>query len=155
MIRDSGAYREGIAAVFADVLVWTTTLSPFLAVFESSFCISSPLTGLICAVGAAGLADDELFGGGGDVLEGLCCAAGLSCWFAEDGCCAQSGKLAKANRLVTSAVRVFMKNPPWVPPRLRIRTSTARAARFPIGAQPSCQTRRGKPGTLCADCPRG
>jgi hypothetical protein len=66
------------SGVFTDVLVWTTTLSPFFAVFESSFCISSPLTGLIGAVGAAGLAD-ELYGGAGAVLEGLCCAAGLSC----------------------------------------------------------------------------
>src|ERR1700733_12098171 len=66
------------SGVFTAVLVWTITLSPFLAVFESSFCISSPLTGLICTVGAAGLAD-ELYWGAGAVLEGLCCAAGLSC----------------------------------------------------------------------------
>lgn len=44
------------SAVFADDLVCTTTLSPGLAVFESSLLTSSPLTGLISAEGAAGLA---------------------------------------------------------------------------------------------------
>src|ERR1700757_757734 len=59
------------SGVFIDVLVWTTTLSPFLAVFESSLFTSSPLTGLIVAVGASGLMD-EPFGGAAAGLEGLC-----------------------------------------------------------------------------------
>src|ERR1700677_1518608 len=60
------------SGVFTGVLVWTTTLSPVLAVFESSLFTSSPLTGLICAVDACGLAD-ALFGGAGSAFEGVCC----------------------------------------------------------------------------------
>src|ERR1700722_11616475 len=59
------------SGVFTDVLVWTTTLSPFLAVFESSLFTSSPLTELIGAVGTSGLMD-ELLGGAASVLAGLC-----------------------------------------------------------------------------------
>src|SRR5216684_9067149 len=96
------------SAVFTDALVWTTTLSPVLAVFESSLLTSSPLTGLISTADASGLAAG-LFGGAGSVAGGFCWVAGLSGWLAGGGCCAKRGKLAKANRAVTSVVPVFMK----------------------------------------------
>ena len=104
-LGDAGSVQQ----VFTEVLVWTTTLSPFLAVFESSLLTSSPLTGLNATAGAAGL-----FGEAGSVLEGLCWAAGVLGWLAGDGCCAAREKLAKANRVVTSVVPVFMKYPPSV-----------------------------------------
>jgi hypothetical protein len=59
---------------------------------------SSPLTGLIAGPDVSGLEAGE-----------FCWEAGLLGWLAG-GCCARSGKLvAMANRVVTSAVPVFMK----------------------------------------------
>src|SRR5260370_24026239 len=134
------------SAVFTDALVWTTTLSPVLAVFESSLLTSSPLTGLISTAGASGLAAG-LFGGA-DSVPGFCWVVGLFGWLAGGGCCAKRGKLAKANRVVASAVPVFMKNPPSVPtlPHPHIRGAVTR---FPDTLQASCQTRG-----LRADCPK-
>jgi hypothetical protein len=97
------------SVVLADALVCTTTLSPVFAVFESSLLTSSPLTGLICTAGAAGFAD-WLFDGADSAPGELCWVEeGLSGWLAGGGCCARSGKLAMANRVVARAVPVFMK----------------------------------------------
>src|SRR5260370_41793081 len=79
------------SAVFTDVLVWTTPLSPVLAVFESSLLTSSPLTGLICTADVSGAADASglaagLFGGAGSVPGAFCCVAGLFGWLAGGGC---------------------------------------------------------------------
>src|ERR1700733_14671253 len=89
--------------VFTDALVWTTTLSPVLAVFESSLLTSSPLTGLISMAGVSGLAV-ELSGEADPVPGGFCWVAGVFDWPAGGGCCAKRGKLAKANRVVTIVV---------------------------------------------------
>jgi hypothetical protein len=58
------------SAVFADDLVWTTTLSPVLAVFESSLLTSSPLIRLIFTVDA-GFAV-ALLGVAASAPEGFC-----------------------------------------------------------------------------------
>src|ERR1700733_1865260 len=102
------------SAVFIDALVWTTTLSPVLAVFESSLLTSSPVTGLISIAGASWLAA-ELFGEADSVPGEFCWVAGVFGWPAGGGCCAMRGKLAKANKVVASVVRIFIKNPPSVP----------------------------------------
>src|ERR1700733_14494931 len=86
------------SAVFTDALVWTTTLSPVLAVFESSLLTSSAVTGLSSMMGASGLAVG-LFGEAVSV-PGFCWAAGVFGWPAVGCCCAKRGKLAKANRVV-------------------------------------------------------
>src|SRR5258708_21034480 len=78
------------SAVVTDALVWTTTLAPVLAVFESSLLTSSPLTGLISTAGVSGLAA-ELFGEAGSAPGGLCWVAGLFGWLAGGGCCAKRG----------------------------------------------------------------
>src|SRR5258708_22213814 len=111
------------SGVFADALVCTTTLSPVLAVFESSLLTSSPLIGLISITGASGLAAGLFCG---SAPGGFCRVAGLFGWLAGGGCWAKRGKLAKVNRVVTSVVAVFMKYPPLVP-HSRIRRSAARS----------------------------
>src|SRR5437879_7057378 len=85
------------SAVFTDDLVCTTTLSPVLAVFESSLLTSSPLTGLISTAGASGLAAG-LFGEAGSVPAGVCWAAGRCGWLAGGGWCGRWGQVAGVDR---------------------------------------------------------
>jgi hypothetical protein len=75
--------------------------------------------------------------------------AGVFDWPAGGGRCAKRGKLAKANRAVTSAVRVFIKNPPSVP-TLRHPQVPRGGHEVPDTSQVSCQTRE-----LRADSPKG
>lgn len=103
-------------AVLTEDVVWTTTLSPVLAVFESSLLTSSTVTGRKSTAAAGCGVAAGLLGGACAVDGGFCWAAelsgGLAGGLAGVDCCAKRGKLARANRAVASAVPLFMKNPP-------------------------------------------
>jgi hypothetical protein len=122
-------------------VVRTTTLSPVLAVFESSLFTSSPLTGLIATADVSALVAG-LFCSAGSVSGGSCWVAGLFGWLAGDGCCAKREKLAKANRIATSAVPDFMKILRRFP-HFRICTFVTRSRGFQRRRK-----RRAKPGSL-------
>jgi hypothetical protein len=105
-------------AVFTEDVVWTTTLSPVLAVFESSLLTSSTVTGRKSTAAAGSGVAAGLLGGACAVDGGFCWAAGLSGglagWVAGVGCCAQEGEAREGEQGRCESCAFFHEKPPSV-----------------------------------------